>query len=120
MPKCPSKFCDNDNPENANYCGKCGLDLRMKKEFVLISDLMYSTLRDKMEKLDADDELKKIDLGAFRYLVRDRPEIAFVLCMTLAIDDKKKSKEKSEPTLVDIEKEKLKVLREIRDTLKKK
>jgi large-conductance mechanosensitive channel len=118
--KCPSKFCEKDNPEDAIYCGNCGLDLRMQKEFVMISDLMFATLRSEMKKLNADNKLKDMDLPTFRYVIKDRPELAFVLGMVLAIEDKKKSKESSEPTVVDIEKEKLKVLKEIRDSLKRK
>ena len=59
MPKCPSKFCDHINPENANYCGMCSTDLSLPKEEVENRDNLYELFSKVFKEYKKDMEFSR-------------------------------------------------------------
>lgn len=107
MPKCPSEVCGYNNHKESHYCSGCGIDLSLSKEEQEFRDTVNSALRKDMDK-----EIPR--------LVTDRWLEKNVLMVAMAISKfalelhKKKTKEAS---LLDLEKEKIRILKEIRDRL---
>lgn len=50
MSKCPSKFCGFENPEQTNFCVKCGLDLSLGEEEIINRDKFYECCRETFDK----------------------------------------------------------------------
>ena len=73
MVKCPSEFCDHDNPPNAPRCGKCFLDLKIPKEEIEARDKIYKVtmlLLKKMKKENPKEyvqfkDFENIEVGMF-------------------------------------------------------
>ena len=115
---CPSKFCNHDNPEESSYCGTCGLNLKLSQQLILAWDVLYSSFR-KMLKEEFKTSKKdfELDLASFRIIMKEHPEYAFVVGFDQGLKSKTSSK-KDEAPLIKLEKEKIKVLKEIRDVMK--
>jgi len=120
--KCPSKFCDNENPEGAICCSKCGLDLRLPKKEIEYRDKLYTVFSKLIEELEKEDSKKyadmiklfnEINMGTFHAFIERN--VGTLVFMTVESNRHKKE----ETTMLDIEKEKLKALKEIRNELKR-
>ena len=74
MVKCPSEFCDHDNPPNAPRCGKCFLDLKLPKDEIEARDKIYKLVLLVLKELEKENPeqykefkgyLEKLDVGIF-------------------------------------------------------
>jgi len=127
MVKCLSKFCDHDNPEGAIRCSKCGLDLTLPVVEVEGRDKIYGFFKALVPELKKEkkfkefaDFMEKVEVGVFHSCIERY--VGFLFTLALGAGKKiggSKTTEK-EMTLLDIEKEKLKILKEIRNELKNK
>ena len=89
--KCPSHFCNHENPDGANYCEECGLDLKMSEQQILAWDGLYASFMT-MQKEFNDKGLKKMNMSLkeFRSMVERHPEVAFTIGVSVALDKSKK------------------------------
>lgn len=59
MPKCPSIFCNHINPDKANYCGMCAMDLNFPKEEVENRDNLYELFKEVFKEFRKDIEFTR-------------------------------------------------------------
>lgn len=125
MVKCLSKFCSYDNPEGAVRCGKCGLDLTLPKAEVEGRDKIYKFFKAIVPEMKKEEKIKefadfmeKVEVGTFHSGIERYVGFMFTLALSAGKKTKEK-KTKKEMTTLEIEKEKLKILKEIRDELKR-
>lgn len=126
MTKCPSKYCNYDNPEGARYCSGCSLDLNLPKDEIEGRDEIYRlfmlvTEEAKNENPKLYKEMKEyfgdIKIGVFHSCIEKIVGRLFLITLDVTTNTKGNKKE---ITMLGIEKEKLNILKEIRDELKKK
>jgi len=73
MVKCPSEFCNHDNPTDAIRCDKCFLDLKLPKEEIEGRDKIYKLIKLLMEGMKKENPeeyekfkgLENIEVGIF-------------------------------------------------------
>ena len=73
MVKCPSEFCNHDNPPDALRCGKCFLNLKLPKEELEARDKIYKVTMLLLKKLKEGNpkeyeqfkEFENIEVGIF-------------------------------------------------------
>jgi len=68
--ECPSRFCNHENPEEANYYENCGLDMSFDKQKALISDALYACFVDL--KGTSGGKLKEMEMELSDFLNSQR------------------------------------------------
>lgn len=90
--KCSSKFCNHDNPEDANYCGACGLNLKMDKEYVLFWDGLYAGFLSIKERnlkgFKPPKDAIEMNLREFRLMMERHPEFAYIIGLQEGLNSK--------------------------------
>jgi len=59
MPKCPSKFCDAENPEGARRCTQCGIDLDLPEREIKARDLLFDVLNKVSKEFKEDFKITR-------------------------------------------------------------
>jgi len=97
MPKCPSKFCDNINPEGANYCGKCAMDLRLSEEEVRNRDKLYEVFSELFKMYNEKNKEKmEFNRSMFDYMIEKHGATIAVFMFNMEDDLNKGKKAKEE------------------------
>jgi len=100
MPKCPSKFCDSMNPEDANYCGKCAMDLRLSEEEVRNRDNLYEVFNELFRMYNEKNKEKiEFSRSMFDYMIEKHGATIAIFMFNIGEDfnkDKKVEEKKSE------------------------
>jgi hypothetical protein len=126
---CPSDLCKHENPDSNNYCEKCGIDLNMDKKEVKGRDILFETFKSlgSETKILTEEErelFKNLDRKMFDHIIEKMVGSIFMITKDLYSEDIKKLKEleqkqSKETNSFEIEEEKLNVLKEISNNLKK-
>ena len=74
--KCPSRFCNHENPEKTNYCEKYNLDLKMDEKSALFWDGMYAGFSSVVEKDKIPDWF---NLKEFHLMMERHPELTYAI-----------------------------------------
>ncbi len=135
---CPSKLCNHENPDSSYICGKCGLRLDMNRMEVEGRDKLYTVMKEVVKEIGPKTGFPQQDLDMMQGMSRkDFDEIVgnhvgqiFMVILAFSKDDEpgtkgakpaKSAPTREEPKIMDpleLEREKLAVLKEIRDSLK--
>jgi hypothetical protein len=85
MPKCPSKFCDNEVSDGANYCGKCVTDLSLSKEEIRNRDNLYEVFSELFKKYNEKYKEKiEFDRTMFNYMIEKHGATIAVFMFNIA------------------------------------
>ena len=105
MVKCPSEFCNQDNPPDASRCGKCFLDLKLPKEEIEARDKIYKVIMSLLKKVKEEDpkeyeqfkEFENIEVGTFHDCIEKYVGRLFLLAIqTIGKKETKKDTEKKD------------------------
>jgi hypothetical protein len=123
---CPSELCKHENPDKNNYCEKCGIDLSQDRMEVQGRDDLFRLFKSTEPPKTFTEEEKKMfeslsrrdfDLAIEKHVGKIYMLLINAFVGKMREDDKPKGRKEQEA--IDIEMEKLKVLREISNNLKK-
>jgi len=93
MPKCPSKFCDCINSEDANYCGMCGADLNLPEKEIKNRDTLYEVFKETFKLVDKDFDFSRADMN---YFIERYGATVAILLLNVGKDIGKENEEKIE------------------------
>lgn len=118
MTKCLSTLCGVENPEGRQYCVKCGVELSLPVNEVRNRDIIYQAF---LEAVKEHPEMKagNINRSVFEYSLEKSAGQLFATAVEAGARNSSKLSEKTkEMDILEIEKEKLKILKGISKNLK--
>jgi len=123
---CPSELCKQENPDKNNYCEKCGINLSQDKTEVKGRDELFRLFKSIDPPKTFTEEQKKmfenLSRKDFDWAIEKNVDKIYMLLINAYADNLKEinklESNAKEAKVTDIEKEKLKVLKEISKNLK--
>ena len=125
---CPSTLCNHENPDSNNYCEKCGIDLSQDKQEVKGRDILFGIFKSlgsetKILKEEERKLFEQLDRKMFDHIIEKLVGSIFMLTRDAFSENTKKleelkQKQSKEINHLELEKEKLNVLKEISKNLK--
>ena len=118
MPKCG--LCGHENSQGSLFCGNCRLELDLSEDEIKIRSVLFEAFNQVLRE-NPKFNIKEFDASTFNYFVKKYPATMFKFGLLMGKDFYKEEKrEKSkEESLMDIEKEKLKILKQISKNLER-
>jgi hypothetical protein len=126
---CPSTLCNHENPDSNNYCEKCGIDLSQDEQEVKGRDILFGVFKSLgSETTILKEEEKKLfeqlDRKMFDHIIEKNVGKIFLITRGAISENIKeleelKQKQSKEINHLELEKEKLKTLKEISKNLNK-
>lgn len=126
---CPSTLCNHENPDSNNCCEKCGLDLNQDELEVKGRDILFEVFKSvgsetKILKEEERKLFEQLDRKMFDHIIEKNVGKVFMITRGAFSQNVKeleelKQKQSKEINHLELEKEKLNVLREISKNLNK-
>jgi hypothetical protein len=108
------------NEEGSNYCGGCRLDLSLSTDEIKARDIIFETIQQFLKE-NPKYGIKELDRVSFDYAIEKNVGKFFMAALKAGLDKKEKVSEPvKEESMIEIEKEKLKILKEIKEAIKNK
>lgn len=107
--------CDHKKQENVHYCGSCRTDLMLTQEEIDARDKFFEIYNDLMSAKHPDVNLTRSMFDAF--IKTKGATMAMQILRMFASEDKIEVTEPQNNALLKLEREKLEILKEIRDKL---
>jgi len=127
---CPSTLCNHENTDSNNYCEKCGIDLNQDEQEVKGRDILFGVFKSlgsetKILKEEERKLFEQLDRKMFDHIIEKNVGKIFMLTRDAFSENVKeleelKQKESKEINHLELEKEKLNVLKEIGKNLNSK
>lgn len=108
--------CDHTKKDGAFVCPRCYADLNLHQDEIDARDRLFLTFKGIIKDSGKEKDMP-LDRQTFDYLISKNSARIIIWIIGMLVDEKAKKAPKKEKTIMDIEKEKLKILKQIRDKL---